>query len=61
MYTKLCHRARNPVDDIMDLQEDINKLTECANKWQLCFNVDICYVMHSGQNNMKSNFNMSNQ
>ena len=23
--TKLCHRARNP-DDIMELQEDINKL-----------------------------------
>ena len=25
--TKLCHRARNP-DDIMELQEDINKLVE---------------------------------
>ena len=30
--TKLCHRARNP-DDIMELQEDINKLVEWANKW----------------------------
>ena len=29
---KLCHRARNP-DDIMELQEYINKLVECANKW----------------------------
>ena len=29
--TKLCHRARNP-DDIMELQEDINKLVEWANK-----------------------------
>ena len=28
---KLCHRARNP-DDIMELQEDINKLVEWANK-----------------------------
>ena len=27
---KLCHRARNP-DDIMELQEDINKLVEWAN------------------------------
>ena len=31
---KLCHRARNP-DDIMELQEDINKLVEWANKWQM--------------------------
>ena len=30
--TKLCHRARNPYD-IMELQEDINKLVEWANKW----------------------------
>ena len=30
--TKLCHRARNPYD-IMELQEDINKLDEWANKW----------------------------
>ena len=28
--TKLCHRARN-LDDIMELQEDINKLAECEN------------------------------
>ena len=29
--TKLCHRARN-LDDIMELQEDINKLVGWANK-----------------------------
>ena len=61
--TKLCHRARNP-DDIMELQElqeDINKLVEWANKWQMSFYVDKCSVMHMGQNNMQSNYNMSNQ
>ena len=58
--TKLCHRARNP-DDIMELQEDINKLVEWANKWQKSFNVDKCSVMHIGHNNTKSNYNMSNQ
>ena len=58
--TKLCHRARNP-DDIMELQEDINKLVEWANKWQMSFNVDECSVMHIGHNYMKSNYNMSNQ
>ena len=57
--TKLYHRARNP-DDIMELQEDINKLVEWTNKWQTSFNVDKCYVMHIGQN-MQSNFNMSHQ
>ena len=58
--TKLCHRARSP-DDIMELQEDINKLVEWANKWQMSFNVDKCSVMHIGHNNMQSNYNMSNQ
>ena len=56
-YPKLCHRARNP-DDIMQLQEDINKLVEWANKWQMSFNVDKCSVMHIGHNNMQSNYNM---
>ena len=55
-----CHRARNPVD-ILELQENINKLVESANKWQMSFNVDKCSVMHIGHNNMKSNYNMSNQ
>ena len=58
--TELCHRARNP-DDTMELQEDINKLVEWANKWQMSFNVDKCFVMHIGHNNMQSNYNMSNQ
>ena len=58
--TKLCHRARN-IDDITELQEDINKLIEWANKRQINFNVDKCSVMHIGHNNMQSNYNMSNQ
>ena len=58
--TKLCHRAGNP-DDIMELQKDINKLVEWANKWQMNFNVDKCSVMHTGHNNMQGNYNMSNQ
>ena len=58
--TKLCHRARNP-DNINELQEEINKLLEWANKWQMSFNVDKCSVMHIGHNNIQSNYNMSNQ
>ena len=45
----------------MELQEDINKLVEWANKWQMNFNVDKCSEMHIGHNNMQSNYNMSNQ
>ena len=56
---KLCHRARNP-DDIMEHQEDINKLVEWANTWQMSFNVDKYSVIHIGYN-MQSNYNMSNQ
>ena len=55
--TKLCHRAGN-VDDIMELQEDINKLVEWANKRQMSFNVDKCSAMHIGHNNMQSNYNI---
>ena len=58
--TKLCHRSRNP-DDIMGQNEDINKLVEWANKWQMNFNVDKCSVMNIGHNNMQSNYTLSNQ
>ena len=58
--TKLWHRARNP-DDIMELQEDINKLFEWANKSQMNFSVDECSVIHIRHNNMQGTYNMSNQ
>ena len=47
----------------MELQEDINKLVEWANKWQMSFNVDkIYYVMHIEHNNMqRTNDNMYDQ
>ena len=58
--TKLCHRASNP-DDIKELQEDINKHIDRANKFQMSFNAYKCSVMHIGHSNMQSNYNMSNQ
>ena len=58
--TKHGLRTRNP-DDVMELQEDINKLVEWASKWQMSFNVEKCSVMHIGHNNMQSNYNISNQ
>ena len=44
----------------MELQEDINKLVEWANKWGMNFTVNKCSVMHIGYNKMQSNYNMSN-
>ena len=47
----------------MERLEDVIKLVEWANKWQMSFNVDKCsvFVMHIGHNNMQVNYNMSNQ
>ena len=58
--TKLWKRARNP-DDIVELQEDINKHVEWANKWQMGFNVDNVLWYTSDTTTMQSNYNMSNQ
>ena len=35
------------------LQEEICKLDEWANKWEMNFNVDKCSVMQIGHNNMQ--------
>ena len=37
----------------MELQEDINKLVESADKLQMSLNVDKCSVMHIGHNKAK--------
>ena len=58
--TRLCHRAGNP-DDIMELQEDINKLLNGRTSSKISFNVDKCSVMHIGHTDVQSNNNMSNQ
>ena len=59
--TNLATELETLHDDIMNLQEDINRLAEWANKRQMNFNVDKCSVMHLGHNNMQGNYNISNQ
>ena len=51
--TSLWHRARNP-DDIKELQEDINKLAEWANIWEMSFNADKYSAMHLGTTTCKA-------
>ena len=58
--TKLCHKVRNTTD-ITELHEDINKLIGWANKCQVNFNVEKCFAMHIGHNNIYGNYNMFNK
>ena len=39
--TKLCHSVRYP-DEVLELQKDLNRLVDWANKWQINFNADDC-------------------
>jgi hypothetical protein len=55
--TKLCHRALT-VGDQLRLQNDLNKLVEWADKWQMNFNVDKCTVVHLGCHNREYNYTM---
>ena len=43
------------------LQTDIGKLTEWANKWQLRFNAGKCHVLHLGYRNINQDYYMNNQ
>ena len=46
--TKLIHQIKSP-QDMHTLQTDLDTLTDWANEWQMCFNVDKCKVMHFGR------------
>ena len=50
--TKLCHSSRQP-DEVLELQEDFNRLVDCLNTWQINFNIGKCVVMHIGHNNIQ--------
>ena len=58
--TKLCYWSRHP-DEVLELQEDLNRLVDWAKKWQMNFNADKCAVMHIGHNNIQHNYTMANQ
>ena len=48
-------------NDIINLQNDIIKLQEWANTWQMSFNYDKCKVMHFGKKNLKNIYEMSDK
>ena len=45
-------------DDRAVLQEDLQKLSEWADSWQMEFNVEKCKVMHFGSRNNKFNYSI---
>ena len=45
-------------DECSKLQEDLNKLTEWSNRWNLPFNTGKCKSLHIGRNNSKHKYNM---
>ena len=57
--TKLNHSSRHP-DEVLELQEDLNRLVEGANTWKMNLNDDSA-VMHFGYNNIQHNNIMANQ
>ena len=57
--TKLRHSSRHP-DEVLELQEDLNRLVDWANTWQMNFNIDKCAVMHIGHNNIQHAYTIAN-
>ena len=46
-------------EDIAALQEDLDRLDEWSDKWQLAFNVDKCKSLHIGSRNTHHKYKMS--
>ena len=58
--SKLIGVIKEP-NDIINIQNDIIKLQEWANTWQMSFNYDKCKVMHFGKKNLKNIYEMSDK
>ena len=48
----------NSHDKSDDLQQDLLRIQEWTNQWNLYFNVDKCRVLHIGKNNKNSNYTL---
>ena len=55
--TKIGYRADN-LDNVLKLQQDLNKIAGWAEKWEMSFNLDKCLVMHIGTKNIQYNYTM---
>ena len=47
------------LDDFETMQDDLNKLCQWTIKWLMLFNVDKCKVMHIGKDNLRFEYELS--
>ena len=55
--TKVFRKIKNDADR-QQLQDDLNKLTEWSEKWQMLFNYEKCKCLHSGHGNEDAQYTM---
>ena len=58
--TKLGYACKS-AEDCNIIQQDLDKIVQCSDTWQMSFNVDKCKVMHVGNNNENRQYIMNNQ
>ena len=56
--TKLAKVIRN-IADAQQMQENLDQICEWAERWQMCFNVKKCKVMHFGRQNIRYRYTMN--
>src|SRR3989454_7406560 len=55
--TKMC-KSVSSTDGVQKLREDLTKLGNWANDWQMSFNTDKCSVIHLGKDNPKHKYSL---
>jgi hypothetical protein len=55
--TKIYNTVENTSQKVQ-LQGDLDRLVDCADKWQMRFNADKCKIIHIGKNNEQQDYNM---
>ena len=55
--TKLFRKVKE-IGDKQNLQDDIDKLVKCSEKWQMLFNFGKCKCLHTGPGNTGMNCEM---
>ena len=55
--TKVFRKVTNYTDK-QSLQDDLDKLVKCSDKWQMLFNFWKCKCIHKGHGNMDEEYKM---
>ena len=55
--TKVFRKVTNYTDK-QSLQDDLDKLVKCSDKWQMLFNFGKCKCIHKGHGNMDEKYKM---